>query len=64
MGLRHRVGVGVPSGTASAREADPIELRLENVERAFVPDDVIRREHFLFDRPLRGEALFEALGCY
>ena len=27
MGLRHRVGVGVPSGTASAREADPIELR-------------------------------------
>ena len=40
---------------------DPIELRLENVERAFVPNDVIRREHFLFDWPLRGEALFDLL---
>ena len=26
MGLRHRVGVGVPSGTAPARQADPIDL--------------------------------------
>src|SRR5262245_33847810 len=40
---------------------DSTKLLFENVERAFVPDDVIRSEHFLFNWPLGAEALFNLL---